>query len=365
MKFQCTKADILTTVQQAQNIVGQKTTLQILSNLLIEAKGDELIITSTDLEIGLHSQCKVDVEQEGRTTVPARKFFDIIRSMSDKPITIETDDEDITTVSSGKSSKFRLLGLPAEDFPKLPDFSGEDFWEFKQSILKTIIKHTNHAISRDESRYVLNGIYTVLNSKEITAVTTDGRRLAKSYHSGMNFKDCKIDFILPTKAVTELTKLIDDEGQLKVYPKGNQVCFEIGNTTLITKLIEGNFPEYQAVIPESLEQKIILNKDKFIETLSRVAILTSDKTNSIKLVFNDNLCTITSNSPNVGDAREEIEVEYNGPELPIAFNPYYLIDILKCLESDTATIELTNALKPGVIKEGDTFLAVIMPMRLE
>lgn len=364
MKFECLKSDILPNIQQAQNIVGQRTTLQILSNLLLETRREELQITSTDLEIGLFSTSKVEVEREGKTTVPARKFFDIIRNLPDDTIHVETDEKNTTHVSCGKSS-YRIFGLPADDYPSLPEFDEVDSWEFSQSILKKIIRQTSYSISRDESRYVLNGIYVIFNSSEITAVATDGRRLSLSSHSGMSFRDSKVDFILPSKTVIELSKLLGDEGDLKVSPKGNQVCFQIGSTTLITKLIEGNFPEYQAVIPDSSQHRVVFEKEPFSAALNRMAILTSEKSNSIKLQFSGNACIISANSPNVGDAREEIEVEYEGPELPIAFNPHYLMDILKCLDTERVTMELTDSLKPGVIKQGTEFLAVIMPMRLE
>ena len=363
MKFQCTKSDILSGIQQAQNIVGQRTTLMILSNLLVEAKGSELIFTATDLEIGLLSTCKVDVLEEGKTTLPAKKFFDIVRNLPDKPISIEIDENNVANIKCDKSS-YKVYGLPADDFPQLPDFSDADSFEFNQSILKKIIHQTSYSISRDESRYVLNGIYMIFNSTEIMGVSTDGRRLSLSKHGGMSFKDMKIDFIIPSKTVNELMKILSDDGVVKVYPKGNQVCFDMGQTTLITKLIEGNFPEYQAVIPEKSLYKVIFTKDDFSLAIHRVALFTSEKYNSIKLAFSGTRCVISANSPNVGEARDEIEVEYKGPDLQIAFNPAYLQDILKCLQGNQVTLEVTDSLKPGVVRENNEFLAVIMPMRL-
>ncbi len=363
MKFQCSKSDILSNLQQAQNIVGQRTTLAILSNVLMETKGNELTFTSTDLEIGLISSCKVDVLEEGKTTIPARKLFDIIRNLPDQTISMEVDSNNVAQIKCGKSS-YKIYGISAEDFPHLPDFSQEHNFEFNQSLLKKLIRQTSFSISRDESRYVLNGIYMVFNASEILGVSTDGRRLSLSRHTGMNFKDMKIDFIIPSKTVSELQKILSDEGLVRVYPKGNQVCFQMGTTTLITKLIEGNFPEYQAVIPENSTQKVIFNKEEFASAIHRVALFTSEKYNSIKLVFSNNRCVISANSPNVGEAREEIEVEFAGAEMPIAFNPNYLLDILKCLDTVSVTMELTDSLKPGVVREGTEFLSVIMPMRL-
>lgn len=364
MKFQCVKSDILLNIQQAQNIVGQKATLQILSNLLIEAKDGRLTFTATDLEIGLFSYSKVEILREGRTTVPAKKFFDIVRSLPDGNIEIETDDNHETHIKCGKASS-RIFGINPDDYPQLPDFSKAEAWEVNQSVLKKIIKQTNYAISRDESRYVLNGIYLILNSNEIIGVATDGRRLSLSKHSSVNLKGSKIDFILPSKSVNELSKLLSDEGTLKIYSKSNQVSFEVGSFNLITKLIEGNFPEYSAVIPENSTCTAEINKESFIAALNRASILTSEKSNSIKLIFHDNVCKISANTPNVGDAEEEIDAKFEASELQIAFNPHYLIDILKCIEGDTVILELTNSLKPGVIKQGSEFLAVIMPMRLE
>lgn len=363
MKFQCKKADILTSLQQAQNIVGPRTTLMILSNLLMETKGSDLILTSTDLEIGLICSCKVDVIEEGKTTLPAKKFFDIIKNLQDQIISVEVDQTNVAQIKCGKSS-YKVYGLPAEDFPRLPDFTDISCFEFNQSILKKIIRESSFAISRDESRYVLNGIYMVLNATEIMSVATDGRRLASSRKTGLNFKDMKVDFILPSKTINELIKIVTDEGTVKLYPKGNQVCFDLGNMTLISKLIEGNFPEYQAVIPESSKYKAIFKKEELAQAIHRVSLFTSEKQNSIKFVFSTSKCLISANSPNVGEAKDEIDVEFDGPDVPVAFNPVYLLDIIKCLETDTLTIELTDSLKPGVVKQGNEFLAVIMPMRL-
>ncbi|MBN2144501.1 MAG: DNA polymerase III subunit beta [Candidatus Aureabacteria bacterium] len=364
MKFQCKKADIITSIQQVQNIVGQRTTLQILSNLLIEAKSDHtLTFTATDLEIGIVSSSIVEVSEEGRTTIPAKKLFDIVRNLPEEIISFETDEDQVLRIQCGKSF-YRVFGLAADEYPALPDFADSPSWEFDQSILRTIIRNTNFAISRDESRYVLNGIYLVFNSSEIIGVATDGRRLSLSKRSGMNFKDTKLDFIIPAKTVNELIKLLTDEGSIKIHHKGNQVSFIMGKTTLVTKLIEGNFPEYQAVIPADCKEKVVFNNKDFTAAIQRVSILTSDKTNSIKFVFRDNKCIITANSPNIGEAREEIDVQYKGQELQIAFNPLFLLDILRCLEEEDVTFELNNSLTPGLIRHGVEFLSVIMPMRL-
>jgi DNA polymerase III subunit beta len=364
MKFQCKKNDIIASIQQVQNIVGQRTTLQILSNLLIEAKSDNTVtFTATDLEMGIISSAIVEVEKEGKTTVPAKKIFDIVRNLPEETIQFETDEDQVMRIQCGRSF-YRVFGLSSDEYPSLPDFTDSPSWEFAQSILHNIIRYTGFAISRDESRYVLNGIYLVFNASEIIGVATDGRRLAFSKYTGMNFKDTKLDFIIPAKTVNELVKLLNNEGQIQIHHKGNQVCFKMGKTTLITKLIEGNFPEYHAVIPSNCKEKVLFNNHDFLAAVQRVSILTSDKTNSIKFVFKDNKCTITSNSPSIGEAREEIEVEYTGPELQIAFNPLFLLDILKCMETEKVTLELNNSLTPGVIRQGSEFLAVIMPMRL-
>jgi len=389
MKFQCSKADILPHIQQAQSIVGQKTTLHILSNLHLQTKDNRLIFSATDLEIGIRSSCIVEVSEHGSTTVPARKFFDIIRNLTDQPIQIEVTDN-VTKIQCGRSF-YRVFGLPASDFPELPDFSEAPVWEFGQKLLKNMILHTSFAISRDESRYVLNGIYMVFNPHEIVGVATDGRRLSMSTHSvssyggstpapsvgdvstqeagrigegETNFKDMKVDFIVPSKTVNELTKILSDEGNVKVFYKANQVCFEMGATTLITKLIEGNFPDFSSVIPKSSSEKVLFNHKDFSATIARVAILASEKTNSIKFAFMPGKCVITANSPNVGDAREELEVQYEGKEFAIAFNPFYLLDILKCVKTEIVTLELSNALSPGVVRQESEFLSVIMPMRL-
>jgi DNA polymerase-3 subunit beta len=367
MKIQCSKADILPHIQQVQSIVEQKTTLHILSNVHLQAKDNRLIFSATDLELGIRSSCIVEMHTPGATTIPARKLFEIIRNLPDKPIHIEVEN-DVMKIQCERSS-YRVFGLPASNFPELPDFSEAPVWEFSQKLLKDMIRHTSFAISRDESRYVLNGIYMVFTPHEILGVATDGRRLSTSKHDGSKYdgirlKEMKVDFIIPSKTVNELTKLLSEEGSMKIFHKTNQVCFEMGSTTLITKLIEGNFPDFSSVIPKSSTEAVIFDHKNFSEAISRIAILISEKSTSIKLAFTPGKCEITINSPNVGDGREELEVEYKGKEFAIAFNPYYLLDILKCVKTETVTLELSNATSPGVVRQGSEFLSVIMPMRL-
>lgn len=363
MKFQCKKADILHPLQEAQSIVQPRTALQILSNVLIEATDQQIYMTTTDYDLTLLSRSTVDVETPGKTTIPAKKLFDIIKSLPDDTLEIEVDEQHLVKISC-KKSLYRIYGLPPSDFPKLSDFGGATILEFPQKLLKDMIRSTSFAISRDDSRYVLNGICFKFQANTLTVVATDGRRLALYKDTEGSYGDEPIEFIIPTKAISELQKLMTEEGNVKLEYKNNQVRFNMGLFQFTTKLVDGRFPEYDAVIPKSTKQAIKLNRDEFTQAISRVSILTSEKSNSVRIQFDAGKATITANTPNVGEAKEELDIDFNGESLVIAFNPAYLLDVLKALDKKEVILETNGAQSPGVFRNGTQFLSVIMPMRV-
>jgi DNA polymerase III subunit beta len=364
MKIICSKSDLLNHLQHAQNIVNPKSTLPILANILLEVKDNTLGITSTDLEIGIHSACSVEALEEGKTTLPARKLFDIIKTLPDQSITIKVDDNNVAEIICKPHIHFKLLGLSGDDFPKLPDFQKADSWDMDPKLLKKVIRRTLFAVSRDESRYVLNGIYFIFNGHKLTAVSTDGRRLSFISVDATKRKDLKADFIIPAKSIMELLKLLDSAEELKIYSKENQVKFTIGNFSLITKLIEGNFPNYEAVIPKGTGSTAKIKRQVFLDALMRTSLFTSERANSIKLSFTKGTCLLMANTPELGEAREEIDVEYDASDFIIAFNPVYLIDVMKNIDEEEFTFMFPESSTAGVIKTDKEFLHVIMPMRI-
>jgi DNA polymerase-3 subunit beta len=300
--------------------------------------------------------------------VPVKKLFGIVRELSNMEIDMEVDEKNTCTIRSG-SSFYRINGLSADEFPPLPKFKEDKKVVLPQETLKGMMKKTSFAISTDESRYVLNGIFISLKDHKMTMVATDGRRLALVDEEMDVAEKSQGEFIVPAKAVNELNRLLQDKGEVELRYAENQASFALkddkGSTVLIiTKLIEGNYPNYRQVIPGETKERVALIREEFLHALRRAEIMTSEKSNSVKLSFGKNKLEITANSPEVGEAKETMPINYKGPEMAIAFNPKYMIDPLNALPNDEIFIELIDELSPGVVKINGPFLYVVMPMRL-
>jgi DNA polymerase-3 subunit beta len=256
------------------------------------------------------------------------------------------------------------MGLPEEEFPRFPEFGAGKALKIEQSVLRDMLKKTAYAVSNDETRYVLNGVFMGLKGDKLTVVATDGRRLALIEHDIEVPKGSEAELILPTKAVNELERLLADKGDVKLSIGENQILFELDSTTLASKLIEGTYPNFRQVIPTESKERIALERELLLAALHRASILASEKSQSVKLNFAKNTLTITATTPEVGEAKETLSINYKGKELTIAFNPQYMMDPLRNLDADEVFVELTDELSPGVIKVNAPFLYVLMPMRL-
>jgi len=367
MNLTITKDQIIAGLQSVQNVVSSRTTLPILSNVLIRAEGSHVEFTATDLDVTVACKVEAKVAKPGATTLPVKKLFGIVRELSGE-IEIETDEKNVSSIRSG-SSYFKINGLGADEFPPLPNFKDDKKVVLPQENIRAMIKKTSFAVSTDESRYVLNGIFVSLKDGKMTLVATDGRRLALVDEEVDISEKSAGEFIVPAKAINELVRLLQEKGEVEVKFGENQASFAIKSegsqsVLLITKLIEGNYPNYKQVIPGEAKERIALIREEFVAALRRAEIMTSEKANSVKLAFGKNLLTITANSPEVGEARETIAINYKGKELAIAFNPRYLIDPLTALSEDEVFFELIDELSPGVVKINGPFLYVVMPMRL-
>ena len=367
MNLTITKDQIIAGLQAVQNVVSTRTTLPILSNVLIRAEGSHVEFTATDLDVTVACKVEAKVTKPGATTLPVKKLFGIVRELQGE-IEIETDDKNLSSIRSG-SSFFKIHGLAADEFPPLPKFKDDKKVSLPQENIRGMIRKTSFAVSTDESRYVLNGIFISLKEGKMTFVATDGRRLALVDEEVDISEKSAGEFIVPAKAVNELNRLLQDKGDVELKFGENQASFALKNETsfsvlLITKLIEGNYPNYRQVIPGEAKERIAIGREELVQALRRAEIMTSEKANSVKLSFAKNLLTITANSPEVGEARETLAINYKGKEIAIAFNPRYLIDPLNALTEDEVFIELIDELSPGVIKINGPFLYVVMPMRL-
>jgi len=368
MNLTISKEQIISGLQAVQNVVSNRTTLPILSNVLMRTNGDRLEFTATDLDVTISSGVEAKVKKQGASTVPVKKLFGIVRELNSSDIDIEVDEKNVCSVRSG-SSFYKINGLSADEFPPLTKFKDEKKVTLPQETIRGMMKKTSFAISTDESRYVLNGIFLSVKDHKLTMVATDGRRLAHVDQEVDVAEQSYGEFIIPAKAVNELNRLLAEKGEIEIRYAENQASFtlkdEKGGTILITtKLVEGNYPNYRQVIPAETKERITLGREEFLHALRRAEIMTSEKSNSVKLNFGKNRMEITANSPEVGEAKESLAINYKGPEMAIAFNPKYVIDPLNALTNEEVYLELIDELSPGVLKTNDPFLYVVMPMRL-
>ncbi len=362
-KFRVTKDKILDGLQRVQNVVSTRTTLPILSNVLVQAGNGGLSLTTTDLDMAVRCTVEAEVAKPGATTLPARKLFMILKEVPSADIEIEVDDRNAASIRSG-SSFYKIMGLPEEEFPKFPSAEGGKTVKIEQSVLRDMLKKTAYAVSNDETRYVLNGVYMSFKPSKLTVVATDGRRLALVERDMDVPKGVETELILPTKAVGELQRLLGDKGEAKLSIGENQIIIDLDGATLVSKLIEGTYPNFRQVIPSEAKERVALERELFLAALHRASILASEKSQSVKLSFSKNNLTITATTPEVGEAKETLAINYKGKELTIAFNPQYLMDPLLNLYADEVFLELTDELSPGVLKVNEPFLYVLMPMRL-
>jgi DNA polymerase-3 subunit beta len=363
MKLSVSKEKLLEGLQTVQNVVSTRTTLPILSNVLLEAADGQLRLTTTDLDVGMRGAVEATIEKPGAATLPARRLFTIVRELPSAEILLEIDSKSVASIRCGPSY-FKILGLPQEEFPPLPKFEGAKTFTLRQKDLKDGLRKTSYAISTDETRYVLNGILLSFKDNKLTLVATDGRRLALVDIELEFPRSHEVDIILPTKAVTELARLVSDEGDVKMSVSDNQVAFEVDGTLLVSKLIEGNYPNYRQVIPPEAKERITLERESFLNSVHRVSLLSSEKSNSVKLVFSKGNIDIIANTPEVGEARESLPANYKGREFSIAFNPEFLMAPLRNLPNDEVFLDLIDEMSPGVIKVQSPFLYVLMPMRI-
>lgn len=365
MKFGSTKEELLKVVQTVQSAINSKSTLPILSNILIETTETGTTLTATDFDIGIISTSPIKAQVPGSITIPAKKFLDIIKELPENEIIgVSVKKNNLINIECGKSL-FKMMGLPKEEFPQPPEFKNKEFIVIAQKKLKKMICMTEFAVSNDEVRYVLNGTLFTIKPSYIRLVATDGRCLAMIEEKVQLPKTLERKFIVPEKAINEVKKILGDEGDVKIFYSDNQVLFDVGHTKLVSRLIEGEFPNYEKVIPEEVKSKININKNAFLSALKRVSLFTTPESMVVKIETAKDKIVISKASPSLGEAREELDVEYKGKELAIGFNPGYIIDLLKNTDQETIAFELVDPDKPGVVRVGSEYVYVVMPRQLD
>ncbi len=363
MKFTVLRSKFLEGLQTVQNVVPSKGAIQILTNALIHVEGDRMCITTTDLDISARCYIPCEGQETGSTTLPIRRVASIIRELNESRIQIEVNEDDVATVQCG-SSFFKIIGLPTRDFPPVPATEGKVCYRIDQGAFREMLRKTSYAASLDETRRVLNGVLMAFKENKLTMVATDGRRLALVEHEIEFPPEAETEMILPTKAVGELMRILGSDGDLKIYAQKNQVVFELGDTVLSSKLIDGVYPNYRQVIPSGCSERVTIEREMLLSALRRVSVVTTDKSNATRLTFSANQLTISTQTPDVGEGRDTVAVKYAGKEISIIFNPEYVMDPLRNIDDDEVFFELNDGHSPALLKCGLPFLYVLMPLRI-
>lgn len=373
MKFKINRDHFANGLAQVLNVVGSKATMPILSNVLIEAEKDQISLTTTNLDLGIRCKIKAEVKETGAVTLPVKRLAGIVRELPNVDVTLDASPNHQVKLTSGGST-FRIMGIGKDEFPPLPEFGEEKAYSLEQGELITMLKSVAYAQSTDETRYILNGVYFSFKDGKLALVATDGRRLAlisKEMDVPANSAGA---IILPAKTVSELTRLLDKGEKVKINFNDRRAAFQIATDKdtsglidhiyLYSKVVEGNYPNYQQVIPKETHQRIKLERELFLQCVHRAALVCSEKANSVKIKLSSNLLELTAQSPDFGEAHESMAIGYSGPDLQVAFNPTFLMDPLKALAKDEVFFEVKDEVSPGVFKTLESFVCVIMPVRL-
>lgn len=376
MKFTIPKSEFLDGLLAVQNVVGTRTTLPVLNNALLVVDKGEVRITATDLDLSIQKSVKAEIGKTGSTTLPIRRLVNIVRELPDGNLQLETDDKDVATVRSG-SSFFKIIGISADEFPPVQAGEGSYAYHLEQDTFRKMLKRVSYAASTDETRFVLNGVLLNFADGKVAVVATDGRRLAVVQQELEVPSKEEGDMILPAKLVAELVHILGEKGTLKIYRRDKQILFEIGvyaqdkqelveigTVKIISKLIEGQYPNYKQVIPAHSEERVTLEREGLLAALRRVSLVMTDRNGPTRLTFAKNKLTISVKTPDVGEAEETLPIKYTGKEISVAFNGEFFMDPLKVLTNDEIFLELTDDLSPGLVKCDIPFLYVLMPMRI-
>jgi DNA polymerase III subunit beta len=369
MELVVRKTDLLRELQLFQGIVERKNTIPILANVLMDAKDNEVRLLATDLEVGLRSRCEATVAKTGSLTLPAKKLYEIVKALPETDVRIEEDKGGVKVAAERFDS--RMATLPREDFPSLPEVSGGTHVTLARDAMRQMVGKTQFAITGEDTRYFLNGAQFVLRPESMSLVATDGHRLAlvtvpREADKG-SADDLKV--ILPRKTLLELNRLLGEADSGIRFEKGeNHLFFEVGGRVLISRAIDGQFPAYERVIPKNNDKQIEFERDRLTSAVKRVALLSNERSRAVKFQIDKAQVEVASSSPEFGEAKEVLPVEYKGPALQICFNAQYVLDFLSAVETDNVSLEFKDEMSQAVMKpvgaSGYDYTYVIMPMRI-
>jgi DNA polymerase-3 subunit beta len=375
MKVRIGRDELLTGLQRVQGVVEKRNTMPILSNVLLEARQEGAEIVATDLEIGMRGLYKAAVLETGGVTISARKLFEIIKELPSGDIELTTGENNWTTLQAGKS-QFKIVGLPSADYPALPAIEREGLTPLSGDGLLELIRKTLFAAGDNDARYILNGLLvTLINTEKKTTlrlVGTDGHRLAVAEHemsqAGGKGIPQEIKAIIPKKAAQEMRRLLEEggDGEPLIGFSKNLMIFRKSGLLLTSRLMEGNYPNYQQVIPKEGGKKISVNRIELESALRRVSVLSRDKASAVKVSFAPGKMTLFSSSPDYGEATEELPARYEGEALSSGFNARYLLDVFGVMDGESVSLQIETPLSPCLIQESESpgFKCVVMPIKI-
>ena len=377
MNFEIDKKEFIKGLGLMQSVAGRKTTLPILSHILLEWEKHFLYLTGTDLETGIREELIAKIHQKGKASVSAKKLFEIVRELPEETIHIEKKDNQWITLQCGKSI-FNLAGLDPEEFPSLPAYEEENFSTVSSRLVREMIEKTVFAASNEESRYHLNGVLVVQSKqagKEVLRmVATDGHRLSLIDRENQKVRGVEEKgIILPKKGILEIKKIIGDrdgEEEMGIYFNSTHGFFKMGKSLSVIRLIDGEFPEYEQVIPKGNDKKLVMAKERMVSSLKRVSTMASERMEGVKFSLKTNSVELSSTHQDFGDAKEEVEVVYEGPPLQVGFNARYLIEAFNVIDTEEVLMELKDEGSPGILRPSSSSvgisnqISIVMPMRL-
>lgn len=374
MELSLRKSDLLRELQLLQGIVERKSTIPILANVLIQAENDSVELLATDLEVGLRSHCPASISKSGSLTLPAKKLYEIVRALPETDIHITESSKGGVKVAADRFDS-RIQTLPHEDFPTLPQSGGVFSAVLKRAVLREMVAKTQFAITGDDTRYFLNGALFEFKADVMNLIATDGHRLAivsakrETVEGAKGEGNEEIRAILPRKTLWELSRLLGEGEDNVTYERGeNHLFFNIGGRVLISRMIDAQFPAYERVIPKNNDKQIQFERDRLTSAVKRVALLSNERSRAVKFQMDSNQVEISSSSPELGEAKELLPVDYAGGSVQISFNAQYVLDFLNVAETDSVTLEFKDEMSQAVMKpvgaNGCDYTYVIMPMRV-
>ena len=364
MKAVVSKVDLVNVIGKIQSIVASKPAIPILANVLLEAIDDQLIISGTDLTVSMRCFMEAKVVEEGSIALPAKRFFQLAREITSPQIKISAQTNEIAEITTG-TSVFKINGMNKAEFPHLPDLTGSPEITLPNNELKRLLSKTAFSAAREDSRYMLNGVLVQISRQNATFIGTDGKRLAKTFSSIAVDPSLQGTYVIPLKAVEEMIKMLDEsDAKATLSLAHDKVSLENGPLTLITKLLSGQYPDVERVIPSRLAHQFAVHREELIALLRQVSLFTSDGNGSVRFSFETGQLQLSAMSSEIGEGRVSMPVDYSGSKLEIAFNPYYFLDILRHSNDETVRFGLNDAHNPGLITDSTSALFVIMPMRL-